>query len=429
MEREYDVIIVGSGAGGAPLAHELSQGGKRVLIIERGPVIKPDHLGNFWQTVIFNGYYYRMAAFSMSRELTTVYHTRNVGGTTVFACGNMVRSLQNEFLSCGINLESAFQEAEMDLGVVPLTENKTVTGTKAIIEAAQRLEYNMVSMPKGFSSDEICDLCGNCVLGCHQGAKWDARSYVNQAIENGATLMDSTKVERVLFSSGQVRGVEISGKKEIESGLVILAAGGLGTPVILQKSDVSAGQGLFIDFFNATYGITNDLSQLEGASMGAVCTDFHKDQGFILSPYIDHWSQLMLFCPPWWNAIHWFPRSRIIGIMTKITDERVGRIENNGSISKKPTKQDRSRLEAGTVIAKKILKEAGAKSIITTKHARGAHPGGTAAVGEVVDNELQVIGTNGLYVCDCSVFPVTPGLPPILTIVALAKWLAKKLLS
>jgi len=427
MEREYDVIIVGSGAGGAPLACELSKKGKKVLIIEAGPVVKPEHLGNFWQTVIFNGYYQRMGAFSMSREMTTIYHTHNVGGTTVFACGNMVRSLQDEFFAYGIDLENAFQEAENDLGVAPLAENKIVTGTEAIMKAAQGLGHDMAPIPKGFNPDVVCDLCGDCVLGCHRGVKWDARSYIDQAVENGVVLLPSTKVEKVLLTNGQVKGVEISGKKEIESELVILAAGGLGTPIILQKSDISAGQGLFVDFFNATYGVTNDLSQLEGASMGAVCKDFHKDQGFILSPYIDHWSQLMLFCPPWWNIIHRFPWSRTIGIMTKITDERVGRVKANGSISKKPTEQDRSRLEAGAVVAKKILEEAGARSIITTKHARGAHPGGTAAVGEVVDNELRVRGCEGLYVCDASVFPSTPGLPPILTIVALAKWLAQRL--
>ncbi|MBL7155033.1 MAG: GMC family oxidoreductase [Candidatus Portnoybacteria bacterium] len=427
MKEKYDVLVVGSGAGGAPLAAELAKRGKKVLIIERGPVVKPDHLGNFWQTVIFNGYYHRLAAFSMSREMTTIYRTHNVGGTTVFACGNMVRSLQNEFLAYGIDLESSFQEAEQEIGVMPLAEEKIVTGTRAIMEASQRLGHKMVPMPKGFSFGGVCDLCGNCVLGCHQGAKWDARSYINRAIENGAILMPSTKVEKVLLTNGQVRGVEISGKKEIECGLVILAAGALSTPVILQKSGVSAGHRLFVDFFNATYGITDNLSQLSGASMGAVCTDFHKDQGFILSPYIDHWSQIMLFCPPWWNVIHRFPRSRIIGIMTKITDERIGRVEANGSISKKPTEQDHSRLEAGAALAKKILKEAGARSIITTKHSRGAHPGGTAAVGEVVDNELQVMGVDGLYVCDTSVFPDTPGLPPSLTDTALGIWSGQKL--
>jgi len=57
---------------------------------------------------------------------------------------------------------------------------------------------------------------------------------------------------------------------------------------------------------------------------------------------------------------------------------------------------------------------------------QGAHPGGTAAIGRVVDADLETEVDN-LFVCDASVFPETPGLPPIVTIIALAKRLAKKL--
>lgn len=52
-----------------------------------------------------------------------------------------------------------------------------------------------------------------------------------------------------------------------------------------------------------------------------------------------------------------------------------------------------------------------------------AHPGGTAAIGTVVDRDLQT-KIDGLFVCDASVLPVTPGFPPMLTIGALAKRLA-----
>nr|WTB30118.1 FAD-binding protein [Streptomyces sp. NBC_00830] len=35
-DRSYDVIIIGTGAGGGTLAHRLAPSGKRVLILERG---------------------------------------------------------------------------------------------------------------------------------------------------------------------------------------------------------------------------------------------------------------------------------------------------------------------------------------------------------------------------------------------------------
>ena len=54
----------------------------------------------------------------------------------------------------------------------------------------------------------------------------------------------------------------------------------------------------------------------------------------------------------------------------------------------------------------------------------GGHSGGTAAIGELVNNNLQP-EVNNLFADDASALPTAPGLPPILTIVALAKRLAK----
>ena len=39
MSEHYDVIIIGSGAGGGTLAYRLAPSGKRILIIERGDYV------------------------------------------------------------------------------------------------------------------------------------------------------------------------------------------------------------------------------------------------------------------------------------------------------------------------------------------------------------------------------------------------------
>jgi choline dehydrogenase-like flavoprotein len=121
------------------------------------------------------------------------------------------------------------------------------------------------------------------------------------------------------------------------------------------------------------------------------------------------------------------PTSKLLGLMVKIRDERSGCIHADGTISKPVTNEDRARLEKGVNISKEILVQAGAEenSFLISKP-QGAHPGGTAAIGEVVNNKLGTEVEN-LFVCDASILPVAPGLPPILTIVALGKWLAKSL--
>lgn len=79
----------------------------------------------------------------------------------------------------------------------------------------------------------------------------------------------------------------------------------------------------------------------------------------------------------------------------------------------------------GSSLAGTILTEAGVdpSSLVSTP-SRGAHPGGTAAIGEVVDDNLET-EIDGLFVCDASVLPSAPGAPPVLTILSLAKRLGK----
>lgn len=57
---------------------------------------------------------------------------------------------------------------------------------------------------------------------------------------------------------------------------------------------------------------------------------------------------------------------------------------------------------------------------------QGAHPGGTAAIGTVVDSGLQT-QIEGLFVADASALPETPGLPPLVTLGALARRLGRAL--
>jgi len=84
-----------------------------------------------------------------------------------------------------------------------------------------------------------------------------------------------------------------------------------------------------------------------------------------------------------------------------------------------------SLISEGASIAGSILEEAGAKplSFVSTP-LRGAHLGGTAKIGVSVDKNLET-EISGIYVADASVLPTAPGAPPILTIVALAKYVSR----
>jgi choline dehydrogenase-like flavoprotein len=424
--RKYEYVIVGSGAGGATLARELSKRGKQVLVVERGKL--EDSIGTIRDTMRFYDMNKSKTGFATSREGVMLLRTFMAGGTTVVAMGNAVRCLEEELAGFGINLEEEFAEAEREMDVAPIAEGLLSEGAQKIRWAAHELGYRMDPMPKVIDPVR-CQKCGGCLKGCVHQAKWTALDYLEEARQNGADVVYNTRIQEATVDGGKARGVRgtgPSGPVEFPADVVVLAAGGLGTPVILLRSGVKeAGQNLFIDMLVNTYGVAPGLNHLHEPNMALVNLEFQKTRGFLLSPFANA-SRITRFLElgakgPFLLA------DRLIGIMTKTADDTIGRVYEDGSVSKPVTEGDRTRLLEGSSISKEILIKAGAKadSILVGKPL-GAHPGGTAAIGQIVDKDLQTHIEN-LFVCDCSVFPTSPGLPPFLTIVALAKRLGKTL--
>ncbi len=113
--------------------------------------------------------------------------------------------------------------------------------------------------------------------------------------------------------------------------------------------------------------------------------------------------------------------------MIKLKDDISGGVYASGKISKPLTVNDRVRLGLAEQVCRRVLVEAGAgpESIFTTP-LRGTHPSGTVRIGTMLDENLQT-QIQGLFVCDASVFPEALGRPTVLTIIGLAKRLAKHL--
>ena len=422
--KKYEFLIVGSGAGGATLARELSKKAKKVLVVEKGKY--EQKLGTLRGSLRFYDTNKLTKLPKKSKEGVILYRTIMAGGSTVVSCGNATRCLEEELADFGINLDEEFTEAESEMNVLPIDRRLLSEGSEKIMWASKELGYQMELMPK-FINPNKCKTCGQCSFGCVKDAKWTALSYLEEARHNGADIIYDTSVEQVLTENGRVKGVRgigLQGEMEIFSDVVILAAGGLGTPVILQQSGVKkAGSNLFVDLLVNTYGITESFNQISEPPMALVDHEFYKSKGFILSPYVNHY-RMARFLEMGVKGLS-LPTNRLIGIMNKISDEPIGHVYPDGTVSKPVSEKDWMRLKEGSSIASEILIKAGAgpKSISVSK-VQGGHPGGTAAIGTVVGKDLQT-EVNNLFVCDASVLPKAPGMPPILTIIALAKWLAK----
>jgi choline dehydrogenase-like flavoprotein len=124
----------------------------------------------------------------------------------------------------------------------------------------------------------------------------------------------------------------------------------------------------------------------------------------------------------------WFGDRPPYGIMVKTGDDNSGRVDEKGRVFKELTDADRNRIDCGVAEAKMIFEQLGVKpDEITISELTGGHPGGTAAIGDVVNPDLACKQVRNLYVCDSSVIPKSPGRPPIVLICALAKWLGNTL--
>jgi choline dehydrogenase-like flavoprotein len=159
------------------------------------------------------------------------------------------------------------------------------------------------------------------------------------------------------------------------------------------------------------------------------CEDPELD--VLYSTLIDPWLMypiIMAVKGPAW-PLTWRRWGRTLGVMIKLRDEISGDIDERGRVSKGLTRSDVARLDRAEDVARRILLRAGcdASSIIRTP-LRGTHPSATARIGDVVDAELRT-GIDNLYVCDASVFPEALGRPTVLTILALARRLARSLTS
>ena len=407
------VIVIGTGAGGAIIAMELAKANIPVTILERGPYIKSKDSFEYYDMK----YYDKRFKNTNSVDLLK---TTCIGGSTIVAAGNGVRILEDEFKELGIDLSEEYSEIEELLGIHQMDDAHIGKGTQKFIDCANELGFDAMKMPK-FIRDEDCKPCGKCSFGCPRDAKWSGKDFVDIAVENGAELVTGAEVIKIATANKSIKSVEYikDGKdKSIESDLVILAAGAIDSAVILQKSGIDAGNKLFFDPFVSVGGVLKDINfnsetQMNGLAVG---------KEYILAPHFS--SFIAKYIKETDPEIE---DKDILSIMVKVPDDMVGTVDSEGNVFKFNTIDDIRRLAQGSAAAGAILEKAGVDpTTMTSTVFRGAHPGGTAAIGEVVDKNLKT-EIDGLYVSDASVIPVSPGKPPILLILALALRLANHL--
>jgi enediyne biosynthesis protein E9 len=260
-QERADIVIVGSGFGGAITAYHLAAGGAKVVVLERGPWVPSDEFDHDFKlgtssTRVFDF----VAGDGMS-----VLSGNCVGGGSVVYFGTMPRAPGFVFErqgSIGRRMwPAAISRDTLEPWYDRVSEALPVT----------RQDWSEVTYPGGLWA-AICDhagrtanppnlaidtaKCTNCnwmMAGCRFDAKRSLLlNYLPAAVSHGAEIRPLHEVQRLSDADGWYRvhynvidGEDYrvtTGGGEIDAKIVILAAGAGATPVILQRSAASLGE-------------------------------------------------------------------------------------------------------------------------------------------------------------------------------------------
>ncbi|MHC4504824.1 MAG: GMC family oxidoreductase N-terminal domain-containing protein, partial [Planctomycetota bacterium] len=256
------------------------------------------------------------------------------GGASVFYSASAAEPPRWLAWRYGIDLSPWLEEIKRETRADVLPENLLGRASVQVMETANKRGYAWEPMAKFLDPAKFKD--GRCCgakehLGCTCGAKWTARDYLKDAVAAGAALMTETECEEVLVQDGVAVGVRArckdGQKAEYRARRVILAAGGLATPVLLQRAGIDrAGDGCFMDPTVVVYGEAPFEGNWQDPPVSVVTWEFYDSDGIRIGTIME--PRLLLAI----NLLKKAPRylgmslnyRNLVGILVKVKDDLSG---------------------------------------------------------------------------------------------------------
>ena len=470
-----EVVVVGTGAGGAALAAELAQRGVAVVLLEEGRYFSraafnkdiPTRMRSIWRQ--------RGMTFTVGKPPIIVPLGRAVGGTTTINSGTCFRApdaILQDWRRAGFpedfapdRLAPYYDRVAAELSVAPNAPRYLGRIADVVARGADALSLEHGPLPRNAPD---CDGQGQCIYGCPTGAKRSTDvSYVPRALRAGAELFVGLPVRRILMRDGRALGVEARGADRhgapktlrVFADQVVISAGAVLSPLLLRQNGLrlpQLGQNLSLHPGMGMLALCDGpMSPWNAVPQGYGVRGYEQEgicfEGFYLPP--GGASLLMPFVGQ--QLTQWMDRFDHLGQFGfMVRDDSVGHVQRDsyGQPVIRYSLSDRTlvQLQKGAAILAELLLRGGARAVVagvggrdvirTVEQARalasarltafefnllGAHPLGTCRIGAnardaVVDYEHRVFGTDNLYVVDGGAVPTALGVNPQMTIMALA---------
>jgi choline dehydrogenase-like flavoprotein len=477
--EECDVVVVGSGAGGAVAAAELAAAGLDVIVLEAGQHYNRDSYPDDQLEAIAELYRDGGLTIAAGRPPIPVPVAKVVGGTTVINSGTCFRApepvladWQQRFgIAWAGDMAADYAEAEQTLHVKQLDPETMGRNGQLAMEGAAALGASGAPIHRNAGD---CNQCSSCPFGCEIDAKRGMHvSYLPRAVAAGARIRAGVAVDRILVEGGRAVGVSgvaggTGGTRRpftVRARAVVAAGGSFGTPELLLRSGLGGKQ------------VGRNLHIHPACWVGAHYEEEVRGwDGVMQSYYVDQWEPTgilleatftpLAFGGAWLlgageshqRAMLDFGHVGSIGV--HLCDESSGRVglgvEGSLRASYKLRKSDADRLAFGIARAAEVHFAAGATEVYPNIARVGVlkpgdlakfeatsfkpaelrleafHPMGTARIAAderegacAIDGSVH--GTRDLYVADGSLFPTSVGVNPMMTIIAFSKRIARGL--
>jgi choline dehydrogenase-like flavoprotein len=259
--EQTDVLVVGSGFGGAITAYHLAAGGARVVVLERGPWLRSDE---FEHDFLLGSSYTRIFDFVVGDGMALLGGNCVGGGSVVyFAAMPRVPSFVFErkgrigrrMWPAAIDrtaLDPWYDRVEQAL---PISRNdwSTVTYAGGLFAAACARAGHTANPVPAAVDNTLCTNCNWMMAGCRFDAKRSLLlNYLPGALAHGAQIRPLHEVQRIARTDDGGYRVHYNvihdedyrltnGSGAIDAKIVVLAAGAGATPVILQRSEAELG--------------------------------------------------------------------------------------------------------------------------------------------------------------------------------------------